>query len=104
MAKLFVGAWKKNIVWQRGAGGWISTETVLRAMVAWSVSVTRKLLRMEQLDVAGSSRGMFKGIGRKIEKGKTDFEQLQKYATKNGEPKLQSGRQELLENLLNEYI
>ena len=48
--------------------------------------------------------GWDKGIGRKIEKGKTDFEQLQKYATKNGEPKLQSGRQELLENLLNEYI
>jgi len=48
--------------------------------------------------------GWDKGIGRKIEKGRIDFGQLEKYALKNGEPKVQSGRQELLENLLNEYI
>jgi len=45
-----------------------------------------------------------KGIGRKIEKGKINFGELEQYALENGEPKLQSGRQELLENLLNEYI
>ncbi len=48
--------------------------------------------------------GWDKGIGRKIEKGKINFEQLEKYTLENGEPKLQSGRQELLESLLNEYI
>jgi xylose isomerase len=48
--------------------------------------------------------GWDKGIGRKIEKGKVSFGQLEQYALKKGEPKLQSGRQELLENLLNEYI
>jgi xylose isomerase len=44
------------------------------------------------------------GIGKKIEKGKVTFGQLEQYTLKKGEPKLQSGRQELLENLLNEYI
>jgi xylose isomerase len=48
--------------------------------------------------------GWDNGIGKKIEKGKVNFGQLEQYTFKNGEPKLQSGRQELLENLLNEYI
>jgi xylose isomerase len=43
-------------------------------------------------------------FGKKIEKGKVGFEELERYTLKNGEPKVQSGRQELLENLLNEYI
>jgi len=43
-------------------------------------------------------------FGQKIEKGKIGFEKLEQYILKNGEPKLQSGRQEMLENLLNEYI
>lgn len=43
-------------------------------------------------------------FGQKVEKGKATFEQLEKFTLKNGEPKLQSGRQELLENLLNNYI
>jgi xylose isomerase len=48
--------------------------------------------------------GWDKGIGRKIEKGKTSLGQLEGYALRKGEPRLQSGRQELLENILNEYI
>lgn len=44
------------------------------------------------------------GIGEKIEKGQVGFKELEKYALKNGEPKLKSGRQEFLENLINEYI
>jgi len=48
--------------------------------------------------------GWDKSLGRKIEKGKVNFGQLEQYTLQNGEPKLQSGRQELLENLLNEYI
>lgn len=48
--------------------------------------------------------GWDKGIGKTIERGKVTFSQLEQYTIKNGEPKLQSGRQEFLENLLNEYI
>jgi xylose isomerase len=43
-------------------------------------------------------------FGRKVEKGELGFEELEAYTMKNGEPVLQSGKQELLENLLNEYI
>ncbi|MSU41642.1 MAG: xylose isomerase [Pedosphaera sp.] len=44
------------------------------------------------------------GIGRDIEKGKVGFKQLEAHAHKHGEPKLESGRQEFLENLINEFI
>ncbi|MHC4842434.1 MAG: xylose isomerase [Planctomycetota bacterium] len=43
-------------------------------------------------------------FGKNIEKGKIGFEKLEQYTLKNAEPKLQSGRQEMLENFLNEYI
>ncbi len=43
-------------------------------------------------------------FGKKIESGKMTLEDLAKYSEEHGEPKLQSGRQELLENILNEYI
>lgn len=44
------------------------------------------------------------GIGADIESGKVDLEALQAYALKNGEPTIPSGRQEMLENLLNDFI
>ncbi|MDR1191448.1 MAG: xylose isomerase [Verrucomicrobiales bacterium] len=44
------------------------------------------------------------GFGRAIEQGKTSFKELEQIAFKLGEPKLRSGRQEYLENLLNTYI
>src|SRR5262249_19604550 len=45
------------------------------------------------------------GIGRLIEKRKVGFEELEAYALKMGEVKTnQSGRQEYLENLINEFI
>ncbi len=44
------------------------------------------------------------GIGAKIEKGKTTLKDLEAYTLKNGEPTLASGRQEMLENLINEFI
>ena len=44
------------------------------------------------------------GLGSKIENKQAGFEELEAYILENGEPKLQSGRQELLENLLNDYI
>ena len=46
-----------------------------------------------------------KGIGAQIETGKTDFAKLSDYMLKKGEADAnESGRVELLENLLNEYI
>lgn len=45
------------------------------------------------------------GIGEKIEKGKVGFKELESYALKMGEVTTNtSGRQELLENLINEFI
>ncbi len=49
-------------------------------------------------------KGWDTGIGAKIEKGKIGFAELEKYTLENGEPKPQSGRQEMLENILNDYI
>jgi len=43
-------------------------------------------------------------LGRQIEQGQVGFADLEAYALKNGEPEVQSGRQEMLENLLNTYI
>jgi len=45
------------------------------------------------------------GIGTEIESGKSNFEALEKYMLKKGEPAANSsGRQEFLENLINEFI
>ena len=43
-------------------------------------------------------------LGSKIEGRRIGFSELEAYILANGEPKLQSGRQEMLENLLNDYI
>ena len=48
--------------------------------------------------------GWDKGIGKDIEAGKAGFAELENYCLENGEPEVQSGRQEMLENILNEYI
>ena len=44
------------------------------------------------------------GIGGKVEAGTTSLEELSEYALGNGEPTIPSGRQEMLENLVNEFI
>jgi xylose isomerase len=45
------------------------------------------------------------GIGAKIEKGKTNFKELEAYMLEKGEAAPnESGRQEFLENLINEFI
>jgi len=48
--------------------------------------------------------GWDKGLGKDIESGKVGFEELEAYILQHGEPQIASGRQELLENMLNEYI
>src|SRR5947207_3022678 len=45
------------------------------------------------------------GIGARIEQGKATFEDLEKYMLEKGNPeKNVSGRQEMLENILNRYV
>jgi xylose isomerase len=39
-----------------------------------------------------------------IEEGKLSLEDLRNFAFKAGEPKMTSGRQEWLENIINQYI
>lgn len=48
--------------------------------------------------------GWDSALGSEIESGKVGFEELEAYTLKNGEPAVQSGRQEMVENVLNEYI
>jgi xylose isomerase len=44
------------------------------------------------------------GIGAKIMKGKVGFKDLEQWIIKEGKPEVESGRQEMLENILNSYI
>ncbi|XP_060074405.1 uncharacterized protein LOC132554121 [Ylistrum balloti] len=44
------------------------------------------------------------GIGEKINKGQTSFEELEEYITKNGVPSNPSGRQEHYESMMNHYV
>jgi xylose isomerase len=44
------------------------------------------------------------GIGKEFEEGKLTLENLREFAIANGEPKQMSGKQEMLENLINNYI
>jgi xylose isomerase len=44
------------------------------------------------------------GAGKDFEAGKLSLEELREYAIKAGEPEIQSGRQEYLENIINRYI
>jgi len=44
------------------------------------------------------------GIGAKVEAGTANFAELEAFALANGEPQIASGRQEMLENLINEFL
>jgi xylose isomerase len=44
------------------------------------------------------------GKGKEFEQGKLSLEDLRSYAVENGEPKVISGKQEYLENIINRYI
>jgi xylose isomerase len=54
--------------------------------------------------VAERYKGWSGELGKKIEAKQIGFEELEAYTLENGEPETQSGRQELLENILNDYI
>jgi xylose isomerase len=54
--------------------------------------------------IAERYRSFDSGIGAKIMSGKVGLEEIEKWILKEGKPELESGRQEMLENLLNSYI
>ncbi len=65
-----------------------------------------KMLSGKKFEKAIQKRyaGWDTAFGKKIEKRQVGFEELEQYTLKKGEPKVQSGQQELFENMLNEYI
>jgi xylose isomerase len=65
-----------------------------------------RMLRGKKFEKAIQKRyaGWDTAFGRKIEKKQVGFKELEAYTLKNGEPKVQSGRQEMLENMLNDYV
>ena len=48
--------------------------------------------------------GYRKGMGTKILQGQTSLPELEDYAAEHGEPRRTSGRQEAMENILNDYL
>lgn len=73
---------------------------------ARGLKAAAKMLKDKKLEKHVQKRyaGWDSAFGRKIESGKTTLEDLEAYTLKHGEPQPTSGRQEFLENLLNEYI
>jgi xylose isomerase len=65
-----------------------------------------RMLRGKKFEKAIQKRyaGWDTAFGRKIETRQIGFKELEAYTLKNGEPKVQSGRQEMLENMLNDYV
>ena len=65
-----------------------------------------KLLREKKLEKFVRQRyaGWDSEFGQDIERGKLGFADMENFINKHGEPTPKSGRQELLENILNEYI
>ncbi|MBI1387917.1 MAG: xylose isomerase [bacterium] len=73
---------------------------------AVGLKVAAKLLKDKFFEKLLKQRygGWDKALGKDILSGKMSFKDLEAYTMKNGEPKTQSGRQELTELLLNEYL
>ena len=68
--------------------------------------VADRMLADKQLNGFLAARyGSWKtGIGAEVMKGKASLDSLEKWILKNGEPKPQSGRQEMLEIILNDFL
>ena len=87
-------------------------EDVFIAHIGGADTFARALLTAEKLlynspyeDVISSRYSSFdSGNGQAFEEGKLTLEDLYKIAQKNGELELKSGKQELLENIINQYL
>jgi xylose isomerase len=73
---------------------------------ALAFKLARKILKEGKFEkfVADRYASYDSGFGKAIEQGKSSFKELEKTVLKLGEPKLRSGKQEYLENLLNTYL
>jgi len=73
---------------------------------ARGLKAAAKMLKDKTFEKNRAARyaGWDKGLGKEIESGRAGFAELEAYTLKHGEPAVQSGRQEMLENLLNEYL
>ena len=75
-----------------------------KGLTCFSNAPTRRQGRLAEF-VRNRYRSWDAGIGKKIESGKTSFKTLETYMLKKGEvTKNERGRQEFLENLINEFI
>ena len=73
---------------------------------ARGLKIAHRIIKDGALDTFISARydTYKRGIGKKIMNGKTNFEELGRFVIDNGEPKKRSGREEMLENIINSYI
>ena len=73
---------------------------------ARGLKIAHKIIQEGVLDefIAERYSSYRRGIGRKIMTGKTGFEELERYVIAQGEPEKVSGREELLESIVNSYI
>ncbi len=73
---------------------------------ARGLKIAAKMVKSKSFEKIIKQRysGWNKALGKEIESGKSSFETLEAYIHKNGEPDIQSGRQEMIENLLNDFI
>jgi xylose isomerase len=76
-------------------------DTFARALL-----IAQQLIKDKALSkpLADRYAGYRRGMGRKVLQGEATLPQLENWAAEQGEPELRSGRQELLENILNQYI
>ena len=87
-------------------------EDILYAYIAGMDAFALGLIKAAEIIEDGRIDGFVKdryagynsGIGKKISEGSTDFEELSSYALKSAEPAVESGRQEYLENVMNEIL
>ncbi|MGC8862189.1 MAG: xylose isomerase [Armatimonadota bacterium] len=73
---------------------------------ARGLKIAARLIEDKVLDGFVSERyaGWESQLGRQIESRQIGLEELEQYTLQHGEPEVKSGRQELIENVLNEYI
>ena len=92
--------------------GSFDTEDLFLAHIGGMDTYARALLIAQRLikdkalskPLADRYAGYRRGMGRKVLQGKATLTQLESWAIKQGEPERRSGRQEMLENVLNQYI
>jgi len=73
---------------------------------ARGLKIAAKMIKDKAFEKAVKERykGWSGDLGKKIDAKQVGFKELEAYILKHGEPKLQSGKQELLENIFNSYI